>query len=188
MESVQLIGVFPVGPENFLCALLQRPSSGRCIPVWLPPQEGAELAGRVSGWAPNRPRPTDALADLIRQSTPGVESIELSSYVDGIMMATTTLADGTEIDMRASDALLLASELDVDIAVDETVAAQASVFLSPEDAHRYLQAEIAPVEAEGERESASGDAQADADFEELMRSFGVEESDLGDGGDAEPEQ
>ena len=89
MESVQLIGVFPVGPENFLCALLQRPSNGRCIPVWLPPQEGAELAGRVSGWAPNRPRPTDALADLIRQSTPGVESIELSSYVDGIMMATT---------------------------------------------------------------------------------------------------
>ena len=44
------------------------------------------------------------------------------------------------------------------------------------------------MEAEGERESASGDAQADADFEELMRSIGVEESDLGDGGDAEPEQ
>ena len=69
MEAVNLIGVFPVGPEDFLCALLQRPTNGRCIPVWLPPMEGAELAARLDGWAPNRPRPVDAMAEIIRTST-----------------------------------------------------------------------------------------------------------------------
>ena len=96
-------------------------------------------------------------------------------------MATLTLYGGTEIDLRASDALLLASELDMELTVDDTVAAQASVFLSQEDAERYLQAEIEVEDFADESVSASGDAQADADFEALMRSLGVEDSDLGEG-------
>lgn len=180
MEAVNLIGVFPVGPEDFLCALLQRPTNGRCIPVWLPPMEGAELAMRLDGWAPNRPRPVDAIAELIRTSTNGADSLELSSYVDGTFMATLTIYGGTEIDLRASDALLLAEELDMELTVDDTVAAQASVFLSQEDAERYLQAEIEIEDFADESVSASGDAQADADFEALMRSLGVDNSDLGE--------
>ena len=180
MEAVNLIGVFPVGPEDFLCALLQRPTNGRCIPVWLPPMEGAELAMRLDGWAPNRPRPVDAIAELIRTSTNGADSLELSSYVNGTLMATLTIFGGTEIDLRASDALLLAEELDMELTVDDTVAAQASVFLSQGDAQRYLQAEIEIEDFADEAVSASGDAQADADFEALMRSLGVEDSDLGE--------
>ena len=180
MEAVDLIGVFPVGPEDFLCALLQRPTNGRCIPVWLPPMEGAELAMRLDGWAPNRPRPVDAIAELIRTSTNGADSLELSSYVNGTFMATLTIFGGTEIDLRASDALLLAEELDMELTVDDTVAAQASVFLSQGDAQRYLQAEIEIEDFADEAVSASGDAQADADFEALMRSLGVEDSDLGE--------
>lgn len=180
MEAVRLIGVFPVGPEGFICALLQRSTNGRCIPVWLPAMEGAELAARLEGWVPNRPRPTEALAELIGSVTPGVETIELSSYVDGTFMATLTLIGGTAIDLRASDALLLAMELDLDLNVDDTVASQASVFLSKEDALRYLEAEIETEEITTEYASASGDAQADADFKALMRSLGVEDSDLGE--------
>lgn len=180
MEAVNLIGVFPVGPEDFLCALLQRPTNGRCIPVWLPPMEGAELAMRLDGWAPNRPRPVDAIAELIRTSTNGADSLELSSYVNGTFMATLTIFGGTEIDLRASDALLLAEELDMELTADDTVAAQASVFLSQGDAQRYLQAEIEIEDFADEAVSASGDAQADADFEALMRSLGVEDSDLGE--------
>ena len=95
-------------------------------------------------------------------------------------MATLTIFGGTEIDLRASDALLLAEELDMELTVDDTVAAQASVFLSQEDAQRYLQAEIEIENFADEAVSASGDAQADADFEALMRSLGVEDSDLGE--------
>lgn len=181
MEAVSLLGVFPVGPEDFLCALLQRSTNGHCIPVWLPPMEGSELAARLDGWAPSRPRPTDALAQLIGGVTAGVETIELSSYLNGTFMATLTLVGGTEIDLRASDALLLASELDVELTVDDAVAAQASVFISEEDAMRYLEAEIDTGNMPDQSASASGDAQADADFEALMRSLGVQDSDLGEG-------
>lgn len=180
MEAVSLIGVFPVGPEDFLCALLQRPTNGRCIPIWLPPLEGSELAARLDGWAPNRPRPVDAIAELISTSTNGAESLELSSYVNGTFMATLTIHGGTEIDLRASDALLLAHELDMELTVDDTVAAQASVFVSKEDAQRYLEADIEVSDLKDEAVSASGDAQADADFEALMRSLGVEDADLGE--------
>ena len=120
------------------------------------------------------------MAEIIRTSTSGAEGLELSSYVDGTFMATLTLYGGTEIDLRASDALLLASELDMELTVDDTVAAQASVFLSQGDAQRYLQAEIEIEDFADEAVSASGDAQADADFEALMRSLGVEDSDLGE--------
>lgn len=40
--------------------------------------EGAELAARLSGWAPRRPRPVDAMAELIRTSVDGAASLELS--------------------------------------------------------------------------------------------------------------
>lgn len=180
MEGVTLVGVFPVGPEDFLCALLQRPSNGRCIPVWLPPLEGAELAARLSGWSPRRPRPVDAMAELIRASADGAAGLELSSYVDGTFMATLTLDSGVEIDLRASDALLLAHELDMELAVDDTVAVQAAIYVSADDAKRYLQAEIEVEGLSDQSFSASGDAQADADFEALMRSFGVEDADLGE--------
>ena len=69
----------------------------------------------------------------------------------------------------------------MELTVDDTVAAQASVFLSQEDAERYLQAEIEIENFTDESASASGDPQADADFEALMRNLGVEDSDLGDG-------
>lgn len=181
MEAVNLVGVFPVGPENFLCALLQRETNGRCIPVWLPPLEGAELAARLDGWMPNRPRPVDAIAELIRTSTDGADTLEISSFVDGTFMATLGIYGGAEIDLRASDALLLAEELDMELGVDETVAAQASIFLSPEDARRYLQADIEVADFSDQSDSASGDAQADADFETLMRNLGVDDLDVGEG-------
>lgn len=183
MEAVTLLGVVPVGPENFLCALLQRATNGRVIPVWLPPFEGAQLAGRIEGWNPSRPRTIDALVAVLRDSTPGLETIEISNYYNGTFMANLTLQDGTEIDVRASDALLLAVEMDMEIDVDETVASQVSVYLSPEDAREYFGDDVAdamidPETASGMPASASGDEQADRDFEELMRSFGVERGDL----------
>lgn len=187
MEAVELVGVFPVGPEQYLCALLQRSSNGRCIPVWVPMQEGSELAARLDGWSPNRPRTIDALVDTIRNAGPSVETIELSSYVDGTFMATATFADGSELDLRASDAITLALELDHELVVDEHVANQASMYLSPEDAERFLGAQVSHAETAGDSQSASGDAQADADFAELMRNLGVDDLDADDAGDADGE-
>ncbi|OEY04420.1 hypothetical protein A0K93_07060 [Corynebacterium sp. BCW_4722] len=179
MESVHLVGVFPVGPEHFLCALLQRPSNGRFIPVWIPPFEGGQLAARLEGWSPNRPRMTEVFADALRESGNWVEAVEISSYVDGTFMATATLVNGNEVDMRASDALLLACEIECELGIDEMVASQASIYISPEDVRDFF-GEDAMVDTPGEGGalSASGDAQADRDFEELMRNLGVEDISL----------
>lgn len=180
MEQVELLGVFPVGPEHHLCAVLQRPLNGRVIPVWLPPFEGAQLAARISGWAPNRPRTIDVLVEAFTLLGSGVNTVELSSYVDGVFMATITTIDGHELDARASDALLLALELGLEISVDESVANMASIYLGQEDAKAMFGTDVAFSQPEEDETSASGDAQADQDFEELMRNLGVEELDLGD--------
>lgn len=181
MEQVELLGVYPVGPEHHLCAILQRPSNGRVIPVWLPPFEGAQLAARIAGWAPNRPQTIDVLVEAITAFGAGVDTIALSSYLDGVFMATVTTLDGRELDARASDALLLALELGLEVEVDETVASQASVYLSENDARGMFGADIEFSQTQDESTSASGDAQADQDFEALMRSLGIDDLDIGDG-------
>ncbi|WP_342319704.1 bifunctional nuclease family protein [Corynebacterium mayonis] len=177
MVPLSLLGVFPIGPENFLCALLRCEANKRFIPVWLPPFEGGRLMARLSGWESNRPTAEEVLADVLRSGTKGVESIHLSSYYNGVFMASITLADGTQYDARPSDALNLAVILDVPVEADESVVAQASLRLNTMDALNYFNLELDNDRSEGE--SASGDAAADAEFAELMRNLGVEE--LSDG-------
>lgn len=186
MVPVTLTGVYPVGPESFLCALLHWEEKNRFIPVWLPPLEGTQLMARLNGWTPTRPSTQDLLADVVTQSTSGVQAIEISGYLQGTFMATVTLEDGTELDARASDALGLALILDVAVEVDETVAAQTAMWLSAADAQQYFDLDLSPGTGEGgagpggEGPSASGDAEADAAFEQLMRDLGVDEDELTD--------
>lgn len=175
---VTLCGVFPIGPENFLCAVLLWEERQRFVPVWLPPVGGAQLIGRISEWDPTRPDTHNLLVELIEQSTTGVSAIELVSYYNGVFVAQVTMEDGSEFDCRPTDALVLAVMLDLPIEVDETVLAQASVRLSAEDAFNYFDIELDDDTTAARPNSASGDAKADADFEELMRELGVEEKDL----------
>lgn len=182
MVDAHLIGVRPVGPENFLCALVQLEGSARLLPVWLSPVEGARLLGRVNGWAPDRPHAIDALVSHI-EALSGAESVELSTYHEGVVTATLRLGDGSEIDMRPSDALAAAVELEVPLEVAEEVAG-AATFISPEDARRYLGFDVdvdndVPLQPQGEESAASDD-----EFAELMRKLGVEEEDLGGDGDS----
>lgn len=177
---VKLCGVFPIGPENYLCAVLLWEERQRFLPVWLPPVGGAQLVGRIAEWEPKRPDTHDVLVELIQQSTTGVSALELTSYYNGVFMGQITMDNGTEIDCRPSDLFILASMLDQPIEVEDLVLNQASIWLSPEDAADYFDIELEdPATLKDHPESASGDAQADADFQQLMRDLGVEECDLG---------
>lgn len=178
---VTLCGVFPLGPENFLCALLKWEERDRFLPVWLPPFEGAKLAARLSAWEPNRPDTAEVLFDSLDQLGGGLARVEITSYYEGVFMCQLTTESGTEFDCRVSDALTMAKLFDAEIEVDETVLAQASIRITPEDAHSIFGLDIDSASAESEDEesySASGDAQADADFQQLMKDLGVEEGDL----------
>ncbi|MDK8796631.1 bifunctional nuclease family protein [Corynebacterium sp. MSK044] len=179
---VKLCGVFPIGPENFLCAVLLWEERQRFLPVWLPPVGGAQLVGRIAEWEPKRPDTHDVLTEVIAHSTTGVSALEISSYYNGVFMGQITMDNGTEVDCRPSDLFIIASMMDLPIEVDEQVINQASIWLSPEDAADYFDVEL-DTNSQPQRhpESASGDAQADADFQQLMRDLGVEEGDLGFG-------
>lgn len=176
---VTVCGVYPVGPENFLCALLLWEERRRFVPVWLPPVGGAQLLGRLSDWEPTRPDTHDLLVEMIEQSTNGVAAIELVDYYNGVYMAQITMEDGAEYDCRPTDALTLSVLLDLPVEVDETVLTQASLWLTAEDAADYFDIELEPEDEDAQASSASGDAQADADFQQLMRDLGVSEQDLG---------
>lgn len=186
---VSLCGVFPVGPENFLCAVLLWEERRRFLPIWLSPVGGAQLLGRIGEWEPARPDTHNLLVDLIEQSTTGVAAIELTAYYNGVYMAQITMEDGAEFDCRPTDALVLAMMLDMPIEVEEDVLNQASLWLSADDAADYFDIQFDSDFAEDDAgddasggSSASGDKQADLDFENLMRELGVEEKDLGFGG------
>lgn len=185
---VSLCGVFPVGPENFLCAVLLWRERRRFLPIWLSPVGGAQLLGRIGEWEPARPDTHNLLVDVIEQSTTGVSAIELTSYYNGVYLAQVTMEDGAEFDCRPTDALVLSLMLDMPIEVEEEVLNQASLWLSAEDASDYFDIQFDSDFADGSPDgddsrgnSASGDKQADLDFENLMRELGVEEKDLGFG-------
>lgn len=179
MVPVSLVGVYPIGPESFMCALLEWEDEGRFVPLWLPPIEGAMLAARLEEWEPRRPDAHDVLADLIGQATAGLSSIELTSYHEGMFVATLTLDGGQEIDMRPSDALLLALISDVQLEADETVLHQASIYLTAHDAQEFFGLE---------RDDDLGEELDAESFAEFMRELGVDEDSFdvpGDDGDGD---
>ena len=184
MLPIDVEGVYTLGPENFILALLRVAGKDRVLPVWLPTLEGAQLAARLSGREATRPTTMDLLAEVVKGSAGGVQSVAISSYYNGVFMATVTLGDGSTLDARTSDALALAAALDVAVEVDEAVVAQAAVRLSAEDARNFFDLDMRPRPVGSgpgaEDASASGDAAADAEFEQLMRDLGVDEEELGD--------
>lgn len=185
---VEYHGVHTTGPEQFTCVLLRWAEQNRILPIWVSPISAAELEARDNGYTPRRPGTPDLLMDVFARLTGGVTAVNIISHVEGVFIASIVLADGEEFDARPSDAILLARSLEVPIQVEEDVLTQASFFVSDDVAHEYFGLRFGPVDAAGETgagegASASGDAQADADFEEMMRSLGMTESDFFPGGE-----
>ncbi|QGU01948.1 hypothetical protein CKALI_05390 [Corynebacterium kalinowskii] len=174
--AVEYYGVTPIGPEMFPCALLRWAERGRVLPLWLAASAADELDVRDSGITPRRPTAHDLLVTTFEQMG-GVAEVRLISQHRGVFIASLVLGNGEEIDARPSDALIIARIIDVPILVDEDVLTDSSIFVSASDLVRYFDIVIEDAVA-NEAGSASGDVQADADFEELMRSLGVSEDDL----------
>lgn len=176
---VEYHGIHTTGPEQFTCVLLRWAEQNRILPVWISPLAAAELDSRDNGFTPRRPATIDLLLDLLNRSTGGVTAINIISHFEGVFIASIVLADGQEIDARPSDALLLARALELDVHVEEDVLNQASFYVSDDIMEEYFGIRFDDAAEGTEDLSASGDAQADADFEEMMRSLGMSELDFG---------
>lgn len=173
--AVDYHGVTPIGPEMFPCVLLRWVERGRVLPLWVTTVAADELDVRDAGITPRRPTSHDLLVSTF-ESMGGITEVRLLSEHRGVFIASIVLGNGDEIDARASDAIVLARIAEVPIMVAEEVLSAASLFVSAHDLARYFDLVVDTTLPEGD--SASGDEQADADFEELMRSLGVSEDDL----------
>ena len=191
--SLEFHGIHQVGPEDDVCALLRWPEENRLIPVWISPIEGMQLAAVLDGHQPNRPTSHDLICEVL-EGTGGVDAIEIANYHQGTFMVDIKAPNGEVYDSRLSDALAVSEYFNVPISAEADLLAQVSVYASDADVKEYFDLEISTPGAGDDvqtREnndsstSASGNAQADADFEAMMRSLGMEEKDFLSGDDDE---
>ena len=186
-------GIHQVGPEDDVCALLRWPEENRLIPVWISPIEGMQLAAVLDGHQPNRPTSHDLICEVL-EGTGGVDAIEIANYHQGTFMVDIKAPNGEVYDSRLSDALAVSEYFNVPISAEADLLAQVSVYASDADVKEYFDLEIStPAAADNlstsenndSSTSASGNAQADADFEAMMRSLGMDEKDFLSGDDDE---
>lgn len=191
--SLEFHGIHQVGPEDDVCALLRWPEEERLIPVWISPIEGMQLAAVLDGHQPNRPTSHDLICEVL-EGTGGVEAIEIAHYHQGTFMVDIKAPNGEVYDSRLIDALAVSEYFNVPISAEADLLAQVSVYASDADVKEYFDLEIStpgagdnlpPSENSKSSTSASGNAQADADFEAMMRSLGMEEKDFLSGDDDE---
>lgn len=191
--SLEFHGIHQVGPEDDVCALLRWPEENRLIPVWISPIEGMQLAAVLDGHQPNRPTSHDLICEVL-EGTGGVEAIEIANYHQGTFMVDIKAPNGEVYDSRLSDALAVSAYFNVPISAEADLLAQVSVYASDADVKEYFDLEISTPgtgddvqtrENNDSSTSASGNAQADADFEAMMRSLGMEEKDFLSGDDDE---
>ena len=191
--SLEFHGIHQVGPEDDVCALLRWPEEERLIPVWISPIEGMQLAAVLDGHQPNRPTSHDLICEVL-EGTGGVEAIEIANYHQGTFMVDIKAPNGEVYDSRLIDALAVSEYFNVPISAEADLLAQVSVYASDADVKEYFDLEISapgagdnlPTSENSESStSASGNAQADADFEAMMRSLGMEEKDFLSGDDDE---
>lgn len=191
--SLEFHGIHQVGPEDDVCALLRWPEEERLIPVWISPIEGMQLAAVLDGHQPNRPTSHDLICEVL-EGTGGVEAIEIANYHQGTFMVDIKAPNGEVYDSRLIDALAVSEYFNVPISAEADLLAQVSVYASDADVKEYFNLEISTPssginlptsENSKSSTSASGNAQADADFEAMMRSLGMEEKDFLSGDDDE---
>ena len=191
--SLEFHGIHQVGPEDDVCALLRWPEENRLIPVWISPIEGMQLAAALDGHQPNRPTSHDLISEVL-EGTGGVEAIEIANYHQGTFMVDIKAPNGEVYDSRLSDALAVSEYFNVPISAEADLLAQVSVYASDADVKEYFDLEISTPAAgdnlstsenNDSSTSASGNAQADADFEAMMRSLGMDEKDFLSGDDEE---
>ncbi len=188
--SLHLMGIGPVGPEEFFCIALQPAGVYKVVPMWVGEEEGREALAFVSGLDITKRGATETLIDLL-ESLGGVDGVTVVSYHQGEFILEISCTNGSSVECNPAVGVVVAHHFVLDIEISAEILAQVATYASPEDVEEYFGMEYATPEAKPEKPaqggaaetSASGDSLADADFEAMMRSLGVDESDLDYGGE-----
>lgn len=184
------------GPENMPYVLLGRPGESHVLPLWLPNSTDRSDLVRLRSFTGESRRTMESLIDLC-EKVGGVNKLEITNFHQGDVVVEAALASGVRFEVAAIDLVYLAQHFDTPVTMDESLFTSVAVFSSAEDLQEYFGVEVSTPAPQGESESgesdfedhegasstsASGNAQADAEFKEMMRSLGMTDEDLDDGG------
>ncbi|MFP7365819.1 bifunctional nuclease family protein [Corynebacterium callunae] len=191
--ELEFHGIHTMEPDGFTCALFRWDQGNKILPIWIDPEDALKIQAYQAGFSPRRPTSHELLAEAFQRLTPWVSDLRIVSHFEGVYMAAIITSEGEEFDARPSDVIMMSELLEVPITIDEEILQQTAIYINDEDleANFGIVIDRSDVEEVIIPESASGDAQADADFQQLMQSLGVSEDDLftGEGfggGDEEP--
>ncbi|ANE03977.1 bifunctional nuclease family protein [Corynebacterium crudilactis] len=178
--ELEFHGIHTMEPDGFTCALFRWNEGNKILPVWIDADDALKIQAYLAGFNPRRPTAHELLAEAFQRLTPWVGSLRIVSHFEGVYMASITTSEGEEFDARPSDVIMLSQLLEVPISADEEILQQTAIFINDEDLEAYFDIVVdrSVTEQSPEAASASGNAQADADFQQLMQSLGVFEDDL----------
>ncbi|AZA11381.1 bifunctional nuclease family protein [Corynebacterium gerontici] len=180
-REVTYIGVAVISPEMVPCTLLFDAAHQRVLPIWLPEPGVEALEAIEEGRMARRPSDTDVLQGIIETTGAEIEALRIDSVYQGVYHCSLQLRALGQVDCKPSQLLPLAQSSGVGIEVHEQVLADASVKVAPQEFLEYFGIETPEhldLEGDLQRESASGDEAADADFAAFMEQMGMKESDL----------
>ena len=163
--------------EYGLCAIIECPEIDRVLPIWMASFDAFALEMIVRKSAVSRKRHVvDSLFEALEHYG-GIKDIDIAVFVEGVYIAVINCHDGFQLELRPSDALVLHLTHEFPLFVTEDVVKHGSVRVG-DPTWRKLLALKGDQSAPDQAESASGDAQADQDFLQLMADMGVTEAEL----------
>lgn len=153
-------------PEDDPVLLLHAEEVNRIVPIWIDVVTATEYSARETGATQRRPSMHEVFVDTLDMVGQSALRGQITGVHEGVFIASLVLEGGAEIDMRPSDMILLAGELEVPLYIARTVLDQVSVsarLVATNGGSLADESETNSVEASVEEFSAFLDS-IDADY------------------------
>ena len=124
--AVRAVGV-DAGTGQAVVLLEERAGAGRILPVTVGGPEAVAAARALAGTTAARPGTHRLIGDLLEMAGRRLERVRVHELRGAVFHAELRLDDGTRVDARTSDAVVLALQAGAPIEIDETVLALAAV-------------------------------------------------------------
>lgn len=132
MTPLDVLGVRVELPTNQPIVLLRERGGERHLPIWIGAAEATAIAYAQQGVTPPRPLTHDLMINVVEALGNRLATVRIDRIEDGVYYASLIMADGIEIDSRASDAIALALRCGAEVVTDEAVLASSGVMLPEE--------------------------------------------------------
>lgn len=114
-------------PEDDPVLLLHAEEVNRIIPIWVDIAAATEYSARETGTTQRRPGMHEVFADTLDLVGHSALCGQITGLHEGVFIASLILEGGIEIDMRPSDLILIANEVEVPLYIARDVIDEASV-------------------------------------------------------------